>query len=407
MNTESVLLLAAFLLVLLALAWPTGRWVAAVAEGRSPGWLRPVRAIENGVYRLAGVDPERDMDWREYALAMLAFNVLGLLFVYALQRLQHLAAAEPAGLAADQPDSAFNTAVSFVTNTNWQGYGGEATMSYLTQMLGAGGTELRVRGHRHGGAFALIRGFARTASERSATSGSTVTRSHALHAAAAVARSCRGPGGQGVVQNFDAYKDVQLLEPVTYDCAEAGSDGQPARGRRATPVLEEQRRPTQTLPMGPVASQEAIKMIGTNGGGFFNANSAHPFENPTPLSNFLADARDPADPGGAVLHVRPAWSATRGRAGRCSAAMTVIFVALLAGRAAGPKQPAIRSLAAAGRRPARQRHAVRRQHGGQGGPVRHRRLGAVRGGRPRAASSGAVNAMHDSFMPLGGLCRCG
>jgi len=400
MNTESVLLLAAFLLVLLALAWPTGRWVAAVAEGRSPGWLRPVRAIENGVYRLAGVDPERGMHWREYALALLAFNALGMLFVYALQRLQHLLPLNPQALGPISPDSAFNTAVSFATNTNWQGYGGESTMGYLVQMLALAVQNFLSAATGMAVAFALIRGFAGRSSESIGNFWADVTRISAYLLVPMSLVFAVFLVSQGVIQNFDAYKDVQLLEPVTYSAPKPGSDGQPVLDAQGKPVLEEQTTTTQTLAMGPVASQEAIKMIGTNGGGFLNANSAHPFENPTPLSNFLQMIAIFLIPtalcfafGRMVGDVRQGWAVL--------GAMTVIFVAMTLVVLWAEQQPNP-ALAAAGV----DQLASASQSGGnmEGKEVRFGiSASALFAAVTTAASCGAVNAMHDSFMPLGGL----
>jgi K+-transporting ATPase ATPase A chain len=239
--------------VLLALAKPLGAWMAHVYENRSFGRL------ERLIYRLAGVRPEEEMDWKVYAFSMLLFSVVGVLFLYGLQRLQGALPWNPQSLGAVTPDSSFNTAVSFISNTNWQGYGGETTVSYLTQMVG-----LTVQNFVSAAAgmamlVALIRGLVR---RQAATIGNfwvdlTRTILYILLPLSLILALVLV--SQGVVQTFSEYRTEPLLESGT----------------------------PQVLALGPAASQIAIKQIGTNGGGFFNVNSAHPFENPTPLSNFL------------------------------------------------------------------------------------------------------------------------
>jgi len=287
MNSQAWIQLVVFLLVLAVVAWPIGKWLAAVADGRLPRWLAPIRGIENGLYKLAGVDAGASMGWKPYALGLLAFNVLGVIAVYALQRLQGVLPLNPQGMAAVNPDSSFNTAISFVTNTDWQGYGGESTMSYLTQMLALTVQNFFSAASGIAVVYALIRGFAARSSGLIGNVWVDLTRVTLyvllpLSLGFAVALV-----GQGVIQNFDAYKDVTTLEVNAYQAPKNGPDGQPLKDDKDNPVLEPAKTPTQSIAMGPVASQEAIKLLGTNGGGFFNANSAHPFENPTPLSNFL------------------------------------------------------------------------------------------------------------------------
>src|SRR5262245_52351412 len=255
------------MIVLLVAAWPLGNFMAAVLDGRRTFLSRLLGPVERLCHRLAGVDPAVEMGWRGYAFAALAFNLVGLLAVYALQRLQGVLPLNPQGLAAVTAHSSFNTAVSFATNTNWQGYGGESTMSYATQMLGLAVQNFVSAASGIAVLAAVIRGIARRTSDTLGNFWADLVRI-TLHilvplsvALALVLVS------QGVVQNFAAYKTANLLDPF--------------RGADSSMVT------TQVLPMGPAASQVAIKQLGTNGGGFFNVNSAHPFENPTPFSNFL------------------------------------------------------------------------------------------------------------------------
>ena len=275
--------LAIFMVVLVVAAWPLARWMRRVAEGQLPGWMLK---IEGGFYRLAGVEPAEGMHWKRYTVALLTFNFIGVLAVYALQRLQALLPLNPQGMASITPDSAFNTAVSFVTNTNWQGYGGESTMSYLTQMLAltvqnffSAATGIVV-------VFALVRGFAGKLKTTVGNFWADLTRVTLWVLLPLSFVFAIFLVGQGVIQNFDGYKDVTTLEVNAYQNPKLGTDGQPLKDDKGQVLTEDAKTPTQQLAMGPVASQEAIKMLGTNGGGFFNANSAHPYENPTPLANF-------------------------------------------------------------------------------------------------------------------------
>ncbi|MBC8057003.1 MAG: potassium-transporting ATPase subunit KdpA, partial [Rhizobiales bacterium] len=287
MTSQAWIQLVVFFLVLAVAAWPLGIWLAAVADGRMPRWLAPARAVENGLYRLAGVDANAGMGWRHYALALLAFNVLGVLAVYALQRLQGMLPLNPQEMAAVSAASSFNTAISFATNTNWQGYGGESTMSYLTQMLALTVQNFFSAATGIAVVFALIRGFVARSTGVVGNVWADLTRITLYVLLPLSLVFAVFLVGQGVIQNFDAYKDVTTLEVNAYQTAKKGPDDQPLKDAAGAPVMEDQKAETQQIAMGPVASQEAIKMLGTNGGGFFNANSAHPYENPTPLSNFL------------------------------------------------------------------------------------------------------------------------
>ena len=283
MNTHAWMLLAVYGAVLLALAVPLGRYIAHVMSGR----LRYAAAVEAPIYRLCGVDPNAQMGWLGYALAILLFNALGVAALYALQRLQPWLPLNPQAMGAVSPDSSFNTAVSFVSNTNWQGYSGEQTMSYLTQMLGLGVQNFLSAATGIVVVIALIRGFAAHSAQGIGNAWADLTRVTLwvlLPLSLVIALIL---AGRGVIQNFDAYRDVQTLETVTWQEPKLGADGQPVKDAAGATLMQEKSTRTQTLAMGPVASQEAIKMLGTNGGGFFNANSAHPYENPDALTNFV------------------------------------------------------------------------------------------------------------------------
>ncbi|MGJ7493571.1 potassium-transporting ATPase subunit KdpA [Variovorax sp. RT4R15] len=400
MNASAWTLLLLFLVVLGLLAWPIGRFLAALCDGRLPRWMQ---AVEAPLYRLAGVSAGESMHWRSYALALLAFNALGGLVVYGLQRLQAVLPLNPAGMAAVSPDSSFNTAVAFVTNTNWQGYAGESTMSYLTQMFGLTVQNFLSAATGIAVAFALARGFAARRTDGKGFVGNfwvdttriTVWLLLPLSFAVAVFFA-----GQGVIQNFDSYKTVTTVEAQAYQQPKNGPDGQPLKDAAGNPVMEAANTSTQTLAMGPVASQEAIKMVGTNGGGFFNANSAHPYENPTALANFvqmLAIFLIPAALcfafGRVVGDLRQGWAVL--------AAMTVMFViaviVLLPAEQAG--NPLLGALGVD------QATSVLQAGGNmEGKEVRFGiNASALFAAVTTAASCGAVNAMHDSLTPIGGL----
>ena len=397
MGSASWGLLALFLGMLLVASWPLGIWLARLSSGRLPGWMQ---RLEAPLYRLAGTSADRAMNWWQYALALLAFNAVGLLFVYALQRLQAGLPLNPAGMAAVSPDSAFNTAVSFVTNTNWQGYSGESTMSYLTQMLALAVQNFFSAATGIAVVFALFRGFAARSTGVIGNFWVDVTRLTVWLLVPLSLVLALLFAGNGVIQNFDAYKDVSTLEATSYQQPKNGPDGQPLKDAKGAAVMEDARTDKQTLAMGPVASQEAIKMLGTNGGGFFNANSAHPYENPNALTNFfqmLAIFLIPAALcfafGREVGDRRQGWAVL--------AAMTVMFViavvAIIPAEQAG--NPLLSPLGV-------DQTASALQSGGnmEGKETRFginaSSLFAV---ITTAASCGAVNAMHDSFTPLGGM----
>ncbi|MBX7072938.1 MAG: potassium-transporting ATPase subunit KdpA [Pirellulales bacterium] len=369
-----------FVIVLTLIVKPLGSYMARVYQGEPCGLDRGIGWIERGCYRLAGVDPNEEMGWKKYAAAMLVFNLLGLLAVYGLQRAQHRLPLNPEAIAAVSPDLAFNTAVSYATNTNWQAYSGESTLSYLSQMLGLTVQNFVSAATGMAMLVALIRGI----THRSATTlGSfwvDLTRSTLyilmpLSIALALAQV-----SQGVVQTLRPYETVTLVEPTT-----------DANGQVVT---------TQRLALGPAASQIAIKQLGTNGGGFFGVNSAHPFENSTPLCNFLECLAILILPaalcytfGLMVGDARQGWA--------IYTAMLLIFVGLL-GVCYWAEQTGNPLFGELG--------VDERASAGQGGgnmEGKEVRFGVAASALwatvTTAASNGAVNSMHDSYTPLGGL----
>jgi K+-transporting ATPase ATPase A chain len=287
MSAAAVALVAVVLALLLAAVKPLGLYIAAVMEGRRVWIVRLGAPLERRLYRWCGTDPQQEMGWRSYALALLAFNTAGVAVVYALQRLQGWLPLNPQAFGAVSPQSAFNTAVSFVTNTDWQGYAGETTLSYLTQMGGltvqnflSAATGLVV-------ALALIRGFTRSAASTIGNFWVDMTRATLYVLLPLALLFALALAAQGVVQSLGPNRTVTTLEPTLYQAPLTDASGSTLKDAAGNPLTTAASVTTQTLPMGPVASQESIKQLGTNGGGFFNANSAHPFENPTALTNLL------------------------------------------------------------------------------------------------------------------------
>jgi len=389
--------LGLYLIVLFALAWPLSKWITRVATGQLPRWMLD---IERGLLRLVGVDADAGMGWKQYAIALLVFNFVGVIAVYALQRVQQWLPLNPQGMAAVTPDSALNTAISFVTNTNWQGYGGESTMSYLTQML-----VLTVQNFLSAAtgivvAIALIRAFATRLKADIGNFWTDITRMTLwvlLPLSFVVAIFFVG---QGVIQNFDAYQTATTLEVTDYQNPKTDANGQPVLDAKGQPVTEAAKTNQQQIAMGPVASQESIKMLGTNGGGFFNANSAHPYENPTPLANWVQMLAIFVIPAALCFCFgRMVGDARQGVA--VIAAMTALFVAgvLVCTPAEQAGNPLLTPLGV-------DQQASALQAGGnmEGKETRFgitdTSLFAV---ITTAASCGAVNAMHDSFTPLGGM----
>ena len=273
MTSSSLSLLALYLCVLLLASWPLGIWLARLCVGQLPAWMHKVEAP---LYRLAATSSDRSMNWSHYALALLAFNALGVLVVYGLQRLQVWLQLNPAGMAVITPDSAFNTALSFVSNTNWQGYSGESSMSYFTQVLALAVQNFFSAATGIAVVFALFRGFAARSTGVIGNFWVDMTRITAWLLLPLSFVFAVFLAGQGVIQNFDAYKNVSTLEVTSYQQPKNGPDGQALKDDKGAPVMEDMKSGTQTLAMGPVASQEAIKMLGTNGGGGFQRQLGPP-----------------------------------------------------------------------------------------------------------------------------------
>ena len=371
MSANGWLQFALFSLILLASVRPVGIYLARVLEGERT-WLDPVlRPFERLIYKLSGVNAEQEMNWREYAFAVLGFSAVSMLMTYAIERLQNHLPWNPQGLAAVGPDLAWNTAASFTTNTNWQSYTPETTMSYLTEMAGLAYHNFGSAAVGIAVAVALIRGIKRTTSGTIGNFWVDATRillyvlipASIVYALALV--------GQGVPQNLHAYTTAHPLE-------------QPAQ--------------VQTIGQGPVASQEAIKMLGTNGGGFFNANSAHPFENPTPFSNLLQMLSIFIIPAG-LTYTLGRMTGSPGHGWAVLAAMFVLFAGGFATVYWAESQPHLLIHGAA-------------QTGTLTAPAGNMEGKEVRNGIAASslfatittdASCGAVNTMHDSLTPLGGM----
>jgi len=380
MNLYSWLQLIFYMVGLLVLAKPIGSFMAKVYQGEHT-FLDPVLGpVERFVYRVSGVKSDEDMNWKTYAIAVMVFNVLGLIVVYLLQRLQGVLPLNPQGLGAVTPDSSWNTATSFATNTNWQGYSGEVTMSYLTQMVGLAVQNFVSAATGIAVLIALIRGIARHTAKGIGNFWVDLTRTTLyilLPLSLAVALLLVS---QGVVQTFGPYKTVTLLQPTT-----------DANGNIVT---------EQVLAVGPAASQIAIKQLGTNGGGFFNVNSAHPFENATPFSNFV-EMLSILLISGALCYTFGVMVGDTRQGWAILITMTVIMVAFLA-LAVWAEQGGNPAFTAMG---VDQTQTDINPGGNMEG--KEARFGiansALWATTTTAASNGSVNSMHDSYMPLGGL----
>ncbi len=375
MNHYTWLQILIFMGSLLLLVKPLGTYMAKVYQGERLFLNHLLGSVERFIYRLSGIVPQTEMTWRVYAVSMLVFNIIGLVFVYALQRFQALLPFNPQGFGAVSPDSAWNTAVSFASNTNWQGYSGETTMSYLTQMLGMNVQNFFSAATGMAVLVALIRGIVRHTTKEIGNFWVDMTRSTLYILLPLSFVLALVLVSQGVVQTFSEYQTVSLIQPS------GGVDA-------------------QVIAVGPAASQIAIKQLGTNGGGFFNVNSAHPFENPTPFSNFLEMLSILLIPaalcytfGKMVGDTRQGWALL--------AVMTIVFMALLS-VAVWSEQAGNPMFTTMG---INQTQTETNPGGNMEG--KEVRFGIVNSAlwatATTAASNGSVNAMHDSLMPLGGL----
>jgi K+-transporting ATPase ATPase A chain len=370
MSAANTIYIAVFFGVVLACVNPLGIYIANVMEGKPIFPLLVGASFEDVLYRGCGVDAKSEMNWKQYAIALLLFNALGVLVVYALQRLQVWLPFNPQGMANVTADSSFNTAISFVTNTNWQGYAGETTMGYLVQMSGLAVQNFLSAATGIVVAIALVRGLTRHSAQGIGNFWVDITRATLyilvpLSIVVAVVLL-----SQGVIQNFDAYKEVAGLQS------------------------------SQTLAMGPVASQEAIKELGTNGGGFFNVNSAHPFENPTPFSNFIEMLAILLIPT-ALAYAFGYMVGDRRQGWAVLSAMLILLVSMMAvaqfsEQGGNPQIPALGV----------DQNASPLQSGGNM-EGKEARFGigasALFAAVTTGTSCGAVNSMHDSYTPMGGF----
>jgi len=386
MTANGLLQIALYLLALLALTKPLGAYMARVYEGKPCGLDRVLGPVERGIYRLSGVRADEEMEWTVYALCVLLFSAAGVVFLYLLQRLQGALPLNPQAFGAVTPDSSLNTAASFVTNTDWQGYAGESTMSYLTQMTGLAVQSFVSAATGMAILVAFIRGLARRSSATIGNFWVDLTRGTLYILLPLSLILALVLVSQGVVQTLAPYRTVSLAEPVpgTVDVL----------GLPHAAITE------QVLPLGPVASQVAVKHLGTNGGGFFNANAAHPFENPTPLTDFLLVLAQTVI-AAALCHTFGKMVGDTRQGWALLAAMLLVLVSFILfgywAEAAG--NPRFNSLGI-------NQTASDLCPGGnmEGKEVR---FGVARSAlfaaTTTATSCGAVNSMHDSFTPLGGL----
>jgi K+-transporting ATPase ATPase A chain len=399
MTTNAVVQLVFYVVVLLVLAKPLGAYMARVYEGRRLALDRALSWLERLIYRAGGIRPTEEMGWKGYALAMLTFNFLGLLAVYFLQRAQGILPLNPQGMAGVSPDSSFNTAVSFATNTNWQGYAGESTMSYLSQMLALTVQNFVSAASGMATMVALIRGFARRSVETIGNFWVDLTRTTLFILLPLSVILALALVSQGVVQTFGAYPKATVLQTSEYDEPVTDKDGKPVLDAKGQPTTKKSKLTEQVIAVGPAASQIAIKQLGTNGGGFFNANSAHPLENPTPLANFLEML--------SILLIAAALCYTFGvmvgdtRQGwTVLAAMTVIFVVLLGTCYLAEQNGAVFVKQGVD-------HTASALQPGGNMEGKEARFGiassAIWATATTSASNGSVNSMHDSYTPMGGL----
>ncbi len=400
MNGNDFLQIVLYFGVLLLFAKPLGIYMARVYEGEPSVLNRVLGPAERLFYRFCGIKPEEEMDWKKYARAMLVFSAAGLLFLYLLQRLQGFLPLNPQKFTSISPDSSFNTAISFITNTNWQGYSGETTMSYLTQMVGLGVQNFVSAATGMAVLVAMIRGFKRHSSDTIGNFWVDLTRSTLYILIPLSLIYSLLLVSQGVVQTYSAYKTISLTQVITYDNPKLDTQGNPIKDEKGNPVTEKAEMKEQVIPLGPAASQIAIKQLGTNGGGFFNTNSAHPFENPTAFSNFLEALAILLIPaalcitfGKMVGDMRQGWALL--------AAMTIALVTLtvLCTWSEQSGNPRFTSLGI-------DQQASNLQPGGNM-EGKEARFGIVDSTiwatATTAASNGSVNSMHDSYTPMGGL----
>lgn len=395
MTFNGILQILAFIAVIAVLTKPMGLFLVRVYDGGKTFLDFLLRPIERAIYWIARVDPAVEMNWKQYGIAMLVFSLVSSLALYTLQRLQFFLPLNPQEFAGPSEHSSFNTAVSFVTNTNWQGYGGEATMSYLTQMAGLAVQNFMSAAVGMALAAVFIRGISRFETDKLGNFWVDLTRGtlYILLPLSLVAAIFFV--SQGVVQNFKHYDTAQLIDVRTIQVDKKDADGAVVKDDKGETVQEDLMVESQTIAQGPAASQLAIKMLGTNGGGFFNANSAHPYENPTPFSNFIQMLLIFLIPAG-FTYMLGRMVKSQGHGWAVFGAMGILFVVGVttlywAESQGNPLYPA----------------TVDQQVVGGNFEGKEVRFGvansALFANVTTDASCGAVNSMHDSFTPIGGL----
>ena len=384
-----------YVAIVLFLTRPIGIFLVRVLDADGRTFLDPVlKPVERSLYRLLRLDPKNEQDWKQYALSLLVFSFVGLLFTYTILRLQNLLPLNPQGFGAVSPDLAFNTAASFTTNTNWQSYGGESTLSHFSQMVGLVFHNFVSAAAGIAIAAALVRGIARHTSKTIGHFWVDLIRVNLYLLLPLCCVYAVFLVSQGMIQNFKPYEKAMLIEPVTIQVSQKDATGQEIKDKEGNAVMEQRRVETQMIAQGPMASQVAIKMLGTNGGGFFNANASHPYENPTPLSNFIQMLSIFLIPSGLTYYLgRMVKNQKHGWA--VWAAMAILFLSAFTicwwAESAGNTRLHVLGVDAAGGNM-------------EGKEVRFGIFNsALFATITTAASCGAVNSMHDSFTPLGGL----
>ncbi len=395
MTYNGLLQILFFLVVLTLLAKPMGVYLLRVYNGEKTFLDLIFKPIERLIYKITRVDATREMNWKQYGVAMLIFSLVSSLALYAMQRFQFYLPLNPQSFAGPSEHSSFNTAVSFVTNTNWQGYVGETTMSYLTQMAGLAVQNFKSAAVGMALAIVFIRGISRFETEKLGNFWVDLTRGTLYVLLPLSFLAAVFFVSQGVVQNFKPYDTAKLTDIQTVQVDKKDADGNVVKDEKGENVKEDQIVDTQTIAQGPVASQLAIKMFGTNGGGFFNANSAHPFENPTPLSNFVQMLL--------ILLIPAGFTYTLGRMVRSQSHGWAVYAAMMMLLVAG----VFTLYYAESRGNPLYPNSVDQMVVGGNFEGKETRFGVANSALfatvTTDASCGAVNSMHDSFTPIGGL----
>src|SRR6266567_1943215 len=393
MQASDWLQFALYFIALVLITKPMGLYLLQVLDANGRTWLDPVvRPLERVTYRLMGVDSSKEHNWKQYTLAMLLFSLVGCVFTYAILRLQNILPLNPQGLGPVSPDLAFNTAVSFTTNTNWQNYSGESTLSYFAQMVGLTLHNFLSAAVGIALAAALVRAIARNSASTLGNFWVDLVRLTYYLLLPICLVFAVFLVSQGMIQNFKPYTKATLGEPMKVQVERKNDKGETIKGADDKPVMEEQTITEQNIVQGPMASQVAIKMLGTNGGGYVNANAAHPFENPTPLSNFI-QMLSIFSIGSGLTYYLGRMVKNQKHGWTVWSAMLILFVGgvLLCWWAEANGNPIHQSLGIAGGNM-------------EGKEVRFGIFNsALFATVTTDASCGAVNSMHDSFTALGGF----